>query len=39
MDLDIQQLSSISGWERLIEVGIAFGTNLLAALAIFFIGR
>ena len=39
MDIDLDQLSSISGWERLIEVGIAFGTNLLAALAIFLIGR
>ena len=39
MNFDLQALSSFSGWERLAQTGISFGTNLLAALAIFFIGR
>ena len=39
MNFDIQSLSSFSGWERLAQVGMSFGTNLLAALAIYFIGR
>ena len=39
MNFDLQVLSSFSGWERLAQVGMSFGTNLLAALAIFFIGR
>jgi len=39
MNFDLQALSSFSGWERLAQVGMSFGTNLLAALAIFFIGR
>ena len=39
MSFDLQALSSFSGWERLAQVGMSFGTNLLAALAIFFIGR
>lgn len=39
MNFDLQALSSFSGWEHLAQVGMSFGTNLLAALAIFFIGR
>ena len=39
MNFDLQTLSSFSGWERLAQTGMSFGTNLLAALAIFFIGR
>lgn len=39
MNFDLQALSSFSGWEQLAQVGMSFGTNLLAALAIFFIGR
>lgn len=39
MNFDIQSLSSFSGWEQLAQTGMSFGTNLLAALAIYFIGR
>ena len=39
MNFDLQALSSFSGWEHLAQVGMSFGTNLLAALAIYFIGR
>lgn len=39
MNFDLQSLSSFSGWEQLAQIGMSFGTNLLAALAIFFIGR
>ena len=39
MNFDLQVLSSFSGWERLAQTGMSFGTNLLAALAIYFIGR
>ena len=39
MNFDLENLSSFSGWERLVETGMAFGTNLIAALAIFFVGR
>ena len=39
MNFDLENLSSFSGWERLAETGMAFGTNLVAALAIFFVGR
>lgn len=39
MNFDLQALSSFSGWEQLAQVGMSFGTNLLAALTIFFIGR
>lgn len=39
MNFDFENLSSFSGWERLVEIGMAFGTNLVAALAIFFVGR
>lgn len=39
MNFDFENLSSFSGWERLVETGMAFGTNLVAALAIFFVGR
>ncbi|OHQ28079.1 transporter [Neisseria sp. HMSC066H01] len=39
MNFDLQALSSFSGWEQLAQTGMSFGTNLLAALAIFFIGR
>ena len=39
MNFDLQTLSSFSGWERLAQTGVSFGTNLLAALAIYFIGR
>lgn len=39
MDINLDQLSSLSGWQRLAETGISFGTNLLAALAIFLIGK
>ena len=39
IDINLDQLSSLSGWQRLAETGMSFGTNLLAALAIFFIGR
>ena len=39
MDINLDQLSSLSGWQRLAEIGMSFGTNLLAALAIFLIGK
>ena len=39
MNFDFENLSSFSGWERLVETGMAFGTNLVAALAIFLIGK
>ena len=39
MNFNLENLSSFSGWESLIETGMAFGTNLVAALAIFFVGR
>lgn len=39
MNFDLENLSSFAGWERLVETGMAFGTNLVAALAIFFVGR
>lgn len=39
MNFDLQALSSFSGWKHLAQVGMSFGTNLLAALAIYFIGR
>lgn len=39
MNFDLENLSSFAGWERLAETGMAFGTNLVAALAIFFVGR
>lgn len=39
MNFDLQALSSFSGWEHLAQTGMSFGTNLLAALAIYFIGR
>ena len=39
MNFNLQALSSLSGWEQLAQTGMSFGTNLLAALAIFFIGR
>ena len=39
VDIDLDQLSSLSGWQRLAEIGMGFGTNLLAALAIFLIGK
>ena len=39
MNFDLDQLSSLSGWQRLAEIGMSFGTNLLAALAIFLIGK
>ena len=39
MNFNLENLSSFSGWERLAETGMAFGTNLVAALAIFFVGR
>lgn len=39
MNFDLENFSSFSGWERLAETGMAFGTNLVAALAIFFVGR
>ena len=39
MNFDLEKLSSFSGWERLVETGMAFGTNLVAALAIFLIGK
>ena len=39
MNFDLENLSSFSGWERLVETGMAFGTNLVAALAIFFVVR
>ncbi len=39
MNFDLQVLSSFSGWEQLAQTSMSFGTNLLAALAIFFIGR
>ena len=39
MNFDLENLSSFSGWERLVETGMAFGTNLIAALAIFLIGK
>ena len=39
MNFDLENFSSFSGWQRLVETGMAFGTNLVAALAIFFVGR
>ena len=39
MNFDLQVLSPFSGWEQLAQTGMSFGTNLLASLAIFFIGR
>ena len=39
MNFDLENFSSFSGWERLVETGMAFGTNLVAALAIFLIGK
>ena len=39
MNFDFENFSSFSGWGRLVETGMAFGTNLIAALAIFLIGR
>ena len=39
MNFDLQVLSPFSGWEQLAQTGMSFGTNLLAALAIYFIGR
>ena len=39
MNFNLENLSSFSGWESLIETGMTFGTNLVAALAIFFVGR
>ena len=39
MNFDLQALSSFSGWKQLAQTGMSFGTNLLAALAIYFIGR
>ena len=39
MNFDLQVLSPFSGWEQLAQTGMSFGMNLLAALAIFFIGR
>ena len=39
MNFDLQVLSPFSGWEQLTQTGMSFGTNLLAALAIYFIGR
>ena len=39
MNFDLENFSSFSGWEHLVETGMAFGTNLIAALAIFLIGK
>ncbi len=39
MNFDLENFSSFSGWERLVETGMTFGTNLIAALAIFLIGK
>ena len=39
MNFNLENLSSFVGWERFAETGMAFGTNLVAALAIFFVGR
>ena len=39
IDINLDQFSSLSGWQRLAEMGMSFGTNLLAALAIFLIGK
>lgn len=39
MNFDLENFSSFSGWERLVEIGMTFGTNLIAALAIFLIGK
>ena len=30
MDIILDQLSSLSGWQRLAELGMGFGMNLLA---------
>ena len=38
-NFDLQRLASLKGWEHLAETGMIFGTNLIAALAIFFIGK
>ena len=39
MNFDLENFSSFSGWGRLVETGMVFGTNLIAALAIFLIGK
>ena len=39
MNFDLENFSSFSGWEHLAEIGMTFGTNLVAALAIFLIGK
>ena len=39
IDINLDQFYSLSGWQRLAEMGMSFGTNLLAALAIFLIGK
>ena len=39
MNFDLENFSSFSGWERLVETSMTFGTNLVAALAIFLIGK
>ena len=39
MNFDLENFSSFSGWERLVETGMTFGTNLIAALAIFLMGK
>ena len=39
MNFDLENFSSFSGWEHLAETGMTFGTNLVAALAIFLIGK
>lgn len=38
-NMTFEQFFSLSGWEHLAENGMAFGMNLLAAAAIFVIGR
>lgn len=39
MNINLQQLTTLRGWERLADNGMDLGTNLVAALAIFIIGK
>lgn len=38
-NLHLEQLTNLKGWERLASTGMDFGTNIVAALAIFLIGK
>lgn len=39
MNLDINELTSLKGWEHLADSGMVFAINAAAALAIFFVGK